>query len=49
MIKLPEIERKSKEEIKAFQNELLKKQLVYLQENSTYYSELFKAQKIYIE
>lgn len=49
MIKLPEIERKSKEEIKAFQNELLKKQLVYLQENSTYYSELFKAQKIDIE
>src|SRR5690606_38130956 len=49
MIKLPEIERKSKEEIKAFQNELLKKQLVYLQENSTYYSELFKEQKIDIE
>lgn len=49
MIKLPEIERKSKEEIKAFQEKLLKKQLVYLQENSAYYSELFKAQKIDIE
>jgi phenylacetate-CoA ligase len=41
MINLPQIETKSEEEIKLFQEELLRKQLVYLKDNSTYYSNLF--------
>jgi phenylacetate-CoA ligase len=41
MIDVPQIETKSEEEIKRFQEEKLKKQLVYLKENSPYYSSLF--------
>lgn len=41
MIDLPQIETKSEEEIKRFQEEKLKEQLVYLKENSPYYSSLF--------
>ncbi len=46
MISIPEIEQKNPEEIKRFQEKLLKKQLVYLQENSPYYSKLFLSNQI---
>jgi len=46
MIPIPEIETKNSEQIKAFQEELLKKQLVYLKENSPYYSKLFSSNLI---
>lgn len=46
MIPVPEIETKSQEEIKYFQEELLRKQLVYLKKNSPYYSKLFQENKI---
>lgn len=49
MIPVPEIEKKSLEEIKSFQEKLLKKQLIYLKENSPYYSKLFQDHKIDIE
>lgn len=49
MIPIPEIEKKSQEEIKEFQEELLRKQLVYLKENSPYYSKLFQSNQIDIE
>ncbi len=43
---IPEIEKKSKEEIKIFQEEKLREQLYYLQENSPYYQKLFKENSI---
>ncbi len=46
MIPIPKIETQSPQEIKAFQEELLKKQLIYLQEKSVYYSNLFRERKI---
>lgn len=49
MIPIPEIEKKSSEEIKSFQEDLLRKQLIYLNENSPYYSKLFKSNHIDIE
>src|SRR5690606_2611588 len=48
-MKLPEIETKSPKEIQEFQEDLLKKQLVYLQQNSPYYSQLFRNKNIDIE
>ncbi|HLV24295.1 MAG TPA: AMP-binding protein [Moheibacter sp.] len=48
-MKLPEIETKSPQEIKAFQEDLLKKQLVYLKQNSPYYAHLFRNENIDIE
>lgn len=41
-----DIEYKSKQEIKALQEELLKKDLVYLQEHSKYYQKMFSDNKI---
>lgn len=49
MIPIPEIEKKTAEEIKIFQEELLKKQLVYLEKNSPYYSRLFLSNRIDIQ
>lgn len=49
MIPIPEIEKKSPEEIKSFQEEMLRKQLAYLKENSPYYSKLFRNNPIDIE
>ncbi|HLV24424.1 MAG TPA: AMP-binding protein [Moheibacter sp.] len=49
MIPIPEIELKTTQEIKKFQEDLLKKQLVYLNENSPYYSSLFKNYNIDIQ
>lgn len=49
MIAIPEIEKKSPEEIKSFQEDLLRKQLIYLKENSPYYSQLFQTNNIDIE
>lgn len=46
---LPEIEWKSKEEIKSFQNNALKGLLKYLNQNSTYYREIFSKCQIDIE
>lgn len=46
MIPIPEIEKRSSEEIKAFQEELLRKQLAYLKKNSPYYSKLFQKNQI---
>src|SRR5690606_34099835 len=46
MIPIPEIEKKSSSEIKLFQEKLLRKQLVYLKENSPYYSQLFQTHQI---
>lgn len=48
MIKLPQIEVRSEEEIKQFQEDLLKKQLVYLKEKSPYYRNLFALNQIEI-
>lgn len=49
MIPIPEIEKKNPEEIKSFQEELLRKQLIYLKEKSPYYSKLFQNHQIDIE
>ncbi len=46
MIPIPKIETESLAEIKAFQEEKLKDLLVYLQENSAYYAELFQKENI---
>lgn len=46
MIPIPKIETQSPKEIKAFQEELLKKQLIYLQEKSVYYSNLFRENRM---
>ena len=46
MIPIPPIETKSSAEIKAFQEEKLKEQLVYLKKNSAYYSNLFQKEGI---
>jgi len=43
---IPEIELKSREEIKAFQEEKLRELLGYLSEKSPYYSEMFKENNI---
>jgi len=43
---IPEIEKKSTKEIKAFQEELLKKLLQYINENSQYYQRVFKDNNI---
>lgn len=43
---IPEIEKKSKEEIKIFQEKKMREQLYYLQENSPYYQKLFKENSI---
>ena len=45
---IPEIELKSPQEIKQFQEDELKKLLHYLKDNSTYYQRLFKRQNIQI-
>lgn len=42
----PEIERKSQQEIKSFQNKLLREQIKYLADHSPYYSSLFQREKI---
>ncbi|SMC35255.1 phenylacetate-CoA ligase [Moheibacter sediminis] len=49
MIPIPEIEKKNPEEIKLFQEQLLQKQLIYLKENSPFYSKLFQTNNIDIE
>ncbi len=49
MIPIPEIETKSPDEIKRFQEEKLKEQLAYLQKKSTYYSEMFQSHSIDIQ
>lgn len=43
---IPEIERKSKEEIQVFQEEKLKELLIYLKRHSPYYQNLFKTHHI---
>jgi len=43
---IPEIELKSSQEIKQFQEDELKKLLHYLKDNSTYYQSVFKRQNI---
>jgi len=43
---IPEIEQKSLKEIKKFQEEKLRETLFYLQNNSKYYQQLFKAKNI---
>ena len=43
---IPKIETKSLEEIRAFQNTELKKQLTYLQQKSVFYSSLFKKHQV---
>lgn len=43
---IPEIELKSSQEIKQFQEDELKKLLYYLKDNSTYYQSVFKRQNI---
>ncbi len=48
MIPIPDIETKSPEAIKSFQEDLLKKQLVYLNANSPYYARLFQKHQIEI-
>ena len=45
---IPEIELKSSQEIKQFQEDELKKLLYYLKDNSTYYQRVFKLQNIQI-
>ena len=45
---IPEIELKSSQEIKQFQEDELKKLLYYLKDNSTYYQRVFKRQNIQI-
>tara|TARA_B100000809_G_C15140162_1_gene532775 strand:- start:3065 stop:4354 length:1290 start_codon:yes stop_codon:yes gene_type:complete len=45
---IPEIELKSTQEIKQFQEDELKKLLLYLKDNSTYYQRLFNRQNIQI-
>lgn len=45
---IPDIEKASKEEIKKFQENLLKQNLPYLNKKSKYYSELFQQEKINI-
>lgn len=45
---IPEIELKSSQEIKQFQEDELKKLLHYLKDNSTYYQRVFKRQNIQI-
>ena len=45
---IPEIELKSSQEIKKFQEDKLKKLLYYLKDNSTYYQRVFKRQNIQI-
>jgi phenylacetate-CoA ligase len=45
-ILLPEIEKKSPHEIKAFQEFLLRKQIQYVAENSLFYKKIFKDEKI---
>jgi len=49
MIPIPEIETKNSEEIKVFQEQLLRKQLIYLQKHSPYYSKLFSNKGIDIQ
>ena len=44
-----DIEYKSVEEIKAFQEELLHKALAYLKDNSPYYQRMFKSYGINID
>ncbi len=46
---IPEIEKKSREEIKIFQESKLRELLQYLSKNSTYYAALFKGHKIDIK
>lgn len=46
MLDIPKIETKSLDEIRAFQNTELKKQLAYLQQKSIYYSSLFKKHQV---
>lgn len=48
MIPIPEIETRTPEEIKSFQEKLLRKQLNYLKNHSPYYSELFQNHQIEI-
>jgi phenylacetate-CoA ligase len=48
MMTIPEIETKSLEEIRLFQEKELKKLLLYLQENSKFYATFFKKHKINI-
>jgi phenylacetate-CoA ligase len=43
---IPEIEKASKQEIKKFQENLLRENLLYLKDHSVFYSELFKTNKI---
>src|SRR5690606_24767235 len=46
---IPEIEKNRPQEIKAFQEKLLRKQLAYLKEKSPYYSKLFLSNHIDIQ
>lgn len=43
---IPEIETKNQAEIEAFQNDLLRKQIAYLMENSPFYQRKFKSENI---
>jgi phenylacetate-CoA ligase len=46
---IPEIEKRSKEEIKKYQESLLPEILGYLQENSVFYGEMFSKHNIDIK
>ena len=46
---IPKIEKTSKAEIKKFQEQLLKNNLIYLNEKSKYYSNLFRKNRINIQ